>query len=280
MEMREFSATVNGVTLTGVEAGPRDGAPIVLLHGFPDFCYSWRFQTPALADAGFHVLAPNLRGYATSSKPPRVCDYAIEVLAKDIVESIETKCGGHAHVVGHDWGGGIAWYLAMKFSQVVDRLAILNAPHPLAFRREFLRTTLWLRSWYMFFFQLPWLPEAMLRWDNFAIIRRSLRYGPARSDDDSAPYIEMLSQPRALESMINYYRALLRSSEAQLIARIDRPTLLLWGDRDPFLVRQLTEGLHGTVPGLRVMRFLQAGHWVHHDETDLVNQTILRHFAS
>lgn len=280
METRDFSATVNGVTLTGVEAGPRDGAPIVLLHGFPDFCYSWRFQIPALAGAGFHVIAPNLRGYATSSKPPRVCDYAIDVLAQDIVELIEQNCGGRAHVVGHDWGGGIAWYLAMKHPQVVDRLAILNAPHPLAFRREFLRTTQWLRSWYMFFFQLPWLPEALLGYDNFAIARRSLRRGPARSNDDLARYIEAFAQPRALESMVNYYRALFRSPEALLIARIDRPTLLLWGDRDPYLVRQLSEGLHGTVPGLRVMRFLQAGHWVHHDETTLVNQALLRHFAS
>src|SRR5690348_14482410 len=196
METRNFSADVNGVTLTGVEAGPRDGAPVILLHGFPDFCDSWRYQIPSLASAGFLVIAPNLRGYATSSKPPCVCDYAIDIVARDIVELIEQRCGGRAHVAGHDWGGGIAWYLAMKHSPVVDRLAILNAPHPLAFRREFLRTSQWLRSWYMFFFQLPWLPEAILRWNNFEMIRRSLRLGPARTNDDLARYLEAIAKPR------------------------------------------------------------------------------------
>jgi pimeloyl-ACP methyl ester carboxylesterase len=280
MEMRSLSANVNGVTLTGVEAGPNDGAAIVLLHGFPDFWYSWRFQIPALAGAGFHVIAPNLRGYATSSKPPRVCDYAIDLIAEDIVELIEQKCDGRAHVVGHDWGGGIAWYLAMKHAHVIDRLAILNAPHPLAFRREFFRTSQWLRSWYMFFFQLPWLPEALLRWDGFALARRTLRNGPARNEEDLALYLDALAQPRALQSMINYYRALTRSDKALLFARIDHPTLLLWGDRDPYLVRQLTEGLHGAVTNLQVMRFLQAGHWIHHDETNLVNQALVRHFRA
>jgi epoxide hydrolase 4 len=278
---RTFSATVNGITLTGLEAGPREGAPIVLLHGFPDFSYSWRHQIPALARAGFHVVAPNLRGYDTSSKPPRVTDYAIDIVAQDIVRLIEQKCDGRAHVAGHDWGGGIAWFLAMEHPQMINRLAILNALHPIAFQREFFRTSQWLRSWYMLFFQLPWLPEAVLRWNDYALARRALRKGAARDGDASvARHLAALSRPRALESMINYYRALLRSDAARTIARIDLPTLMLWGDRDPYLVRQLTEGLHGAVTNLRVVRFLQAGHWVHHDETDAVNAELIKHFRA
>ena len=278
MHTRPLNAHVNGVTLTGVEAGPVDGEPVVLLHGFPDFWYSWRYQIPALADAGFHVIAPNLRGYDTSSKPPSVRDYTVDVIAKDIVELIEQHCDGIANVVGHDWGGGIAWYLAMEHRERIDRLAILNAPHPLAFRREFFRTSQWLRSWYMLFFQLPWLPEATMRWHDHWLLRRTLRSGPARDSEASLErYLSAVSHPRALESMMNYYRALVRSDAPQLLARIDHPTILLWGDRDPYLVRELNEGLHGAVSKLKVVRFLNAGHWVHHDEVALVNQQLLQH---
>jgi pimeloyl-ACP methyl ester carboxylesterase len=278
LRTRSFEARVNGVTLTGVEAGPRNGDSIVLLHGFPDFWYSWRYQIPALADAGFHVLAPNLRGYATSSKPPRVRDYTIDVLARDMVELIDRKCDGRAHVVGHDWGGGIAWFLAMEHPEHIDRLAILNAPHPLAFRREFLRTSQWLRSWYMLFFQLPWIPEMLLRFNDHALLRRALRTGPAHNKRDTQRYLAELTRPQALESMINYYRALVRTDAIQLLRRIDHPTILLWGDRDPYLVRALSSGLHGAVSRLKVMRFLNAGHWVHHEEVALVNQQLLQHF--
>jgi pimeloyl-ACP methyl ester carboxylesterase len=278
LRTRAFEARVNGVTLTGVEAGPREGESIVLLHGFPDFWYSWRYQIPALADAGFHVLAPNLRGYATSSKPPRVIDYTIDVLARDIVGLIDQKCEGLAHVVGHDWGGGIAWFLAMEHPEYLDRLAILNAPHPLAFRREFLRTSQWLRSWYMLFFQLPWVPEALLRFNDHALLRRALRDGPAHNVHDVTRYLAEMKRPHALKSMINYYRALVRTDAVQLLRRIDHPAILLWGDRDPHLVPQLAEGLHGAVSKLKVVRFLNAGHWVHHEEVALVNQQLIQHF--
>jgi pimeloyl-ACP methyl ester carboxylesterase len=280
MALRPFSERVNGVVLTGMEDGPPDGEPVVLLHGFPDFWYSWRHQIPALADAGFHVIAPNLRGYDTSSKPPSVRDYTIDRLAQDVFELIQRKCDGVANVVGHDWGGGIAWHLAMEHPDCIERLAILNAPHPLAFRREFLRTSQWLRSWYMLFFQLPWIPETLLRWTNYWLLRRTLRSGPARDGEASVErYIAAFARPHALKSMINYYRAIFRSDAAQLVARIDVPTIMLWGDRDPYLVPQLTEGLHGAVSKLRVMRFLQAGHWIHHDETDWVNAQLIKHFT-
>jgi pimeloyl-ACP methyl ester carboxylesterase len=281
MALRPFSERVNGIVLTGIEGGPRTGEPVVLLHGFPEFWYSWRHQIPALADAGFYVIAPNLRGYDTSSKPPSVSDYTIDRLSQDVFELIERKCNGRAHVVGHDWGGVIAWHLAMAHAQCIDRLAILNAPHPLAFRREFLRTSQWLRSGYMLFFQFPWIPETLLRWTDYRLIRRTLRAGPARDSAASVNlYITALSRPHALESMINYYRAIVRSDAAQLVARIDVPTIMLWGDRDPYLAPQLTEGLHGAVSKLRVMRFLNAGHWVHHDEPAWVNAQLIKHFTA
>src|SRR5262245_58570023 len=159
-------AVVNSVRLHYAEAG--EGPLVVLLHGFPEFWYSWRHQIKGLAAAGFRVIAPDLRGYNESDKPPGIASYRLELLTQDIVELIQHAGEKRAHVVGHDWGGGIAWWLAMQNPQVVERLVILNAPHPVAFFRELRRPAQLLKSWYMFFFQLPWLPEVMLRVGNFA----------------------------------------------------------------------------------------------------------------
>src|SRR4051794_731441 len=151
-------AEVNGVRLHYVEAGQRGRPAVVLLHGFPEFWYSWRNQIPALAAAGFHVIAPDMRGYNTSGKPPRVRDYRVETLVDDVV-SLARQVGGRVHLVGHDWGGVVAWLTAMWRPDVVDRLAVLNVPHPVPYLREVRRGFVQLlRSWYVFFFQLPWLP--------------------------------------------------------------------------------------------------------------------------
>src|SRR5438477_525055 len=151
---------VNGVRLHLVEAG--SGPLVVLLHGFPEFWYTWRHAIPALAAAGFHVLAPDLRGYNLSQKPAGVRSYRMELLTEDIAGLIRQAGAHKAAVAGHDWGGGIAWSLAMRYPQLLDKLIILNSPHPGAFLRE-LRTWKQLRnSWYIFFFQLPLLPEVLL----------------------------------------------------------------------------------------------------------------------
>src|SRR5579884_3024966 len=154
-------ASVNGVRLHYVEAGR--GPLVVLLHGFPEFWYSWRHQIPALAAAGFRVLAPDLRGYNESDKPPGVAAYGLERVAGDVAALVRHAGERRAAVVGHDWGGGIAWWLAMHRPDVVGRLAVLNAPHPAAFRRELRTPGQLLRSWYVFFFQLPALPEWLFR---------------------------------------------------------------------------------------------------------------------
>jgi pimeloyl-ACP methyl ester carboxylesterase len=255
---------------------PERGA-VVLLHGFPEFSYGWRHQMPALAGAGFRAIAPDLRGYGRSPKPPRVSDYRIELLAGDVVELIRRECGGRAHVVGHDWGGVIAWYLAMHHPDVVERLVILNAPHPGAYFRELRRPAQVLRSWYALWFQLPWLPELAMRWDDFAALRRVYTADAGFSEAEANRYVDAFTDRRALTSAVNYYRAAFREGQTlrRRVRRVVAPTLLVWGMRDRYLVPELTEGLGSWVPDLRVERLPRATHWVQHDDPQRVNELMI-----
>ena len=266
--------------------GRETGRDVVLLHGFPEFSYAWRHQMPALAGAGFRALAPDLRGYGRSPKPPRVRDYRIDLLAGDVLALIRRECGGRAHVVGHDWGGIVAWWLAMRHPEAVERLVILNAPHPAAYLRELRRPGQMIRSWYVGFFQLPWLPEQWLRRGDFAALRRLFRRDPARrdafTDADIERYVEAFRDRRSLTAAVNYYRAAFREGPAPLardVRPVGAPTLVIWGQRDRYLVPQLADGLGQWVPNPRVERLPAASHWVQHDEPGRVNP-LLTEFLS
>jgi epoxide hydrolase 4 len=257
----------------------------VLLHGFPGFWHCWRHQIPALAEAGFHVLTADLRGYNTSGKPHCVRDYRIENLVEDVVAlARHVSPGRTVSLVGHDWGGIVAWYVAMRRPEVVGRLAVLNAPHPAAYLRELRRlgSGQLLRSWYVLFFQLPWLPEALLALDDFVMLRRMLRTDPIRPDaftaKDIEQYVRAWSQPGALRAGINYYRAAARRGLGRLardVQPIHTPTLLIWGERDRYLVPELTRGLERWVPNLRAERLPRASHWIMHDEPAAVNRLLV-----
>ena len=273
-------ATANGVRLHYVEAG--EGPLIVLLHGFPGFWYSWRYQIPALADAGFHVVAPDLRGYNRSEKPRGVSAYRIQHLVADVAGLVRHLGERRATLVGHDWGGIVAWYMAMVHPELVDRLAILNAPHPAVFARELFRSTQLLRSWYVGAFQVPHLPEALFRAGNYALLERVLRTESVRADaftdEDISRYKEAVAQPGALTASINYYRAALRYGKPNLpdeAQTIEAPTLVIWGEQDPHLVVGLTEGLEEWVPRVRVSRIPEAGHWVQADAPGRVNELLM-----
>ena len=267
-----------------VDAGRADVGrrPVVLLHGFPEFWYAWRHQLPALAAAGFRALAPDLRGYNLSPKPPRVRDYRVERVAGDVAALIERHCAGRAHLVGHDWGGVVAWHLAMHRPDLVDRLVILNAPHPAAYLREVRRPAQMLRSWYVGFFQVPWLPERSIRANDYAALRRLFRTDPARpgafSEEDIARYVRAFAEPGALTGAINYYRAAARQGAGHVrrsVRPVAAPTLVVWGDRDRYLVPELTQGLEKWVPDVRVERLPAASHWVQHDEPARVNELLV-----
>ena len=272
-------AVVNGVRLHYVEAGA--GPLVVLLHGFPEFWYSWQRQIGPLAAAGFRVLAPDLRGYNLSDKPPGVGAYRPEVLTADVAALIRHAGEDAAAVVGHNWGGVLAWLLPLHHPGVVSRRVILNAPHPAALRRELRRGFgQRLRSWYVLFFQLPWLPEAVIRTGDFALLRRILRRQPVRpgafSDADVAAYRDALARPGALTAAINWYRAAFRRrSRAADGIPCSTPTLVLWGERDPYLGPRLTEGLERWAPGVRVERFPDASHWLQNDAPERVNALLI-----
>jgi pimeloyl-ACP methyl ester carboxylesterase len=268
-------ALIDGLRLHYVEAGT--GPLVVLLHGFPEFWYSWRYQIPALAGAGFRVIAPDLRGYNRSDKPSGVQAYRLERLVDDVAGLIGHTGATRAVVAGHDWGGAIAWGLAMRRPELVDRLIILNAPHPAAFFREIRTKAQLLKSWYIFFFQLPWLPECVLRAGDFALLERRLRRDPVRAatitPEDIACYKRALARPGALTAAINYYRAVFRQRRALrgAIRPIEAPTLLIWGERDHYLGLRLLDGLEPWVPRLHIRRLANASHWVQQEAAEQVN---------
>jgi pimeloyl-ACP methyl ester carboxylesterase len=268
--LREGYVEVGDVRLHYLEAG--DGPLVVLLHGFPEFSYGWRQQIAPLVQAGFRVVAPDLRGYNLSSKPEGFREYTAAKLAADIRGLIRELGAESAKVVGHDWGGSVAWTLAMNHPEVVDRLVILNAAHPRKLNEGLRHPRQLLRSWYFFFFQFPGLPEHHARARGWRFFKRFLRDArPPYTEDELERYSEAWSQPGAATAMLDYYRAAVRLGSGE-IRPISAPTLVIWGQRDRYLGRQLAEPHHEDVPNLdRVERLPSASHWVHHDEAARVS---------
>jgi pimeloyl-ACP methyl ester carboxylesterase len=280
-ELREGYAEVGDVRLHYVEAG--DGPLIVLLHGFPEFWFSWRLQIAPLAAAGYRVVAPDMRGYNLSSRPASVEAYSVDKLAGDIRGLIHERGSKSALLVGHDWGGTVAWATAMNHPEVVDRLAILNAAHPRRLQQGLRNPNQLRKVWYFFFFQLPGLPERIVRAMHWRFFRRYQRDArPPYTPEDTERYVESWSQPGAAAAIINYYRSSVRQSkQAQAQLRpISAPTLVIWGQRDRYLGPKLAEPDRDDVPNLdRVERLAEASHWVHHDEPERVTQLLTDFFA-
>ncbi len=277
------------VRLHYVEAGT--GPLVVLLHGFPEAWFAWQHQIPALVAAGLRVVAPDMRGYNLSGKPAGVRAYTADRLTGDVAALIR-QVGDRgpdgdvapAAVVGHDWGAAVAWLFAMRYPALLARLAVLNVPHP-ARMMQGLRTLRQLRkSWYIFFFQLPWLPEASFRAGDFAVLRGTLRRDPVRpgafSDEDIERYVAAAAQPGALTGGMNYYRALIRHPQAAgPVQRIEAPVLVIWGEQDRYLGPELAEPSQKWVPNCRVERLPDASHWVQADAAERVNALLMGFLA-
>ncbi len=272
----------NGVQLHVVQAGPESGPLVVLLHGFPELWYGWRRQIGLLAEAGYRVWVPDQRGYNTSDKPRRVRDYRISELAADIFGLLDAAGVDRAHVAGHDWGAAVAWWMALERPSRIDRLAILNVPHPTVFART-LRSSRRQRrkSRYMLFFQIPWLPERMLAANGCARGVRMLRATStegAFTDEDLEHYVAAWQQPHAIRSMLNWYRAL-RYREKPPRRRITVPTLVLWGARDVALTREMAPASVELCDDGRLEILESATHWIQHDEPEWVTQRLLEHLG-
>lgn len=273
------SIPVGEVTLHTVLAGPEDGPLVVLLHGFPEFHYGWRHQIEALAAAGLRVAAPDQRGYNRSSKPSGVAAYGLDRLADDVL-ALATAVGRERFaVVGHDWGGVVAWHLAAREPARIERAAILNAPQPAAMRR-YMRAhpSQMLRSWYVAWFQVPALPERLMAANDFAglaeAMTRSGRPGTFTAED-LARYRTAWRQPGALTAMVNWYRAALRAPPRRPLERVRVPVRVIWGDQDRFLERGLVQESLATCERGEAFHLPEATHWLQHEEPARVNRLLI-----
>lgn len=265
-----------------VVTGGNDKAPlVVLLHGFPEFWWSWRHQIPALIAAGFRVAAPDLRGYNLSDKPAEVSAYGLPHLSGDVDGLIRALGAESAYVVGHDWGAVVAWDFTMRFPKRVKRLAVLNVPHPQVMSRALLTSPRQMKkSWYIFLFQLPWLPELLLRRNEFAALRATLAAGRLvrPSLEESEPYVAAARRGEGLRGGIAFYRAAFRGGLGALrpkVSRIDCPVLVIWGERDLALGKELATPPSRMVPDARVEFLPDASHWVQVDSPARVNALLV-----
>jgi epoxide hydrolase 4 len=284
--IRHGYAQVGGVRLHYAECGEGERL-VLLLHGFPEFWYSWRHQLKALGDR-YHVVAPDLRGYNLSDKPPRVEDYRIDLLIDDVTGLVRHFGASQAAVVGHDWGAGLAWAVAQKHPEYVWKLATMQVP-PVAAWRANMTLRQALRSWYMLFFQIPRLPEWYISAGDFRAIERMFKDESVRpgsfTETDIALYKEALRQPNALTSGINYYRANVSSlfsgggrkqdGEQMSDGRVRVPTLFIYGERDFAIVPETVRGVGDYVDApYREVRIATSGHWVQNEVPTEVNAAL------
>ncbi|MGD8584406.1 MAG: alpha/beta hydrolase [Chloroflexota bacterium] len=273
----------NGLRLHVVKSGPTEGPLVLLLHGFPEFWYGWHRQIPALAAAGFRVWAPDQRGYNLSDKPRGVAAYGINHLADDILALVKTSGRDRVHLAGHDWGAVVAWWVARLFPERLNRLVIMNGPHGSVMKRQLRESPdQRRRSWYMLFFQLPFIPELALargRWQTGLNILRSTSRPGAYSDADLEMYRRAWSRPRAMTSMINWYRALRIRPTRRASRRVSAPTLMIWGARDTALGQEIARSSIEYCDVGRLVMLEDATHWVQHDQPQIVNQLLVEHFT-
>jgi pimeloyl-ACP methyl ester carboxylesterase len=281
--IESLGVRANRIGLHVATAGPRDGQLVVLLHGFPEFWYGWRRQIGPLAEVGLRVAAPDQRGYNLSDKPPGAPAYTLDALADDVLGLVDALGRDRFAVVGHDWGGVVAWHLAGRNPERVTAAAILNAPHPATMRRYALgHASQAMKSWYVGFFQLPRIPELALRAANFAVLRRTMARTSspnAFATADWAAYRAAWSPPGALTGGLNWYRALRYGAASRLPARVRVPVRVIWGDRDSFLDRGLADAGAALCDRAEVFHLPAATHWVQHEEADAVNQLLIEFLA-
>ena len=274
--------STNGIQLHVMQAGPQDGPLVILLHGFPEFWFGWRHQIQPLAEAGYRVWVPDQRGYNLSDKPKGVAAYHIDTLANDILGLIEAAGEEKATIIGHDWGAAVAWHLATFYPDRVEKLGILNVPHPAILIQTLRKSFAQLRkSWYMFFFQIPWLPEWGLGRKNAQAATEMLRRSgkpDTFTDEDLAFYREAWTQPGALSAMIHWYRSAIRSGIGDMfktptdLPRITVPTLMFWGKQDVALSAEMAQPSIDLCDEGELIFFENATHWVQHDESEAVTQ--------
>ncbi len=268
--------TINGINLHYVSQGT--GKLMLMLHGFPEFWYSWRHQIAEFA-SDYHVVAVDLRGYNDSDKPQEVAAYQMSELLADVKGIISGLGYEDCILVAHDWGGAIAWNFAYSHPSMVEKLIVMNFPHPAKFAAGLQTWQQLQKSWYIFFFQIPFLPEFILRANNYQAIASAFTdmavNKSAFTPEDLAAFRDAAAKPGALTAMINYYRANFKippNNLAQDGDILDIPTLMIWGEEDRALGKELTYGTDAYVRDLELKYIPNCSHWVQQEQPTLVNQ--------
>ncbi len=272
---------VNGIRMHYVEKGR--GPLVVMLHGFPENWWSWRYQIDPLVKAGYRVVVPDLRGYNDTDA---IGPYDIDTLADDVRSLIETLHASHATIISHDWGGAVAWRFATRYPAMCDHLVVMNCPHPAIMRKALLsKPSQIARSWYMFFFQLPFLPERAITRDGGAGVMKTLRaHAIDRTnfgDEELRPLAEGVTKPGRATGMLNWYRASMRAgfrprSEIANFAAVEMPVLIVWGMGDRALgFEELVPGTERYATKLQVKTIANCGHFVQQEQPERVNRAVL-----
>jgi pimeloyl-ACP methyl ester carboxylesterase len=269
----------DGLTFDVRDEGPDDGDAVVLLHGFPQTSASWDDVAPLLHDAGYRTLAPDQRGYSPGARPRGRRAYRQSEVVGDVVGLLNAAGLDRAHVVGHDWGGGVAWHLAMVHPERVRTLTAISAPHPAAFIRALRTSSQLFRSWYMFAFQLPFLPELGGPARNPQRFARQL-VGAGLSDDKARAYTDRLAEPGAFTAAVNWYRGAALPSGIRRASRVTVPTLFVWSSGDRFLARRAAELTKDYVDApFRIAEIEGADHWLPDNEAARVVELLLPHLG-
>ena len=268
----------NDIRLHCALAGPEDGDPVFLLHGFPEAWFGWETQISPLAEAGFRVIVPDQRGYNLSDKPKGISSYKMGTLVDDILGFANGFGYEQFHLAGHDFGALVCWNLAVQHPRRLKRLAIANVPHP-AVMKNYLPTnpSQILKSWYAIFFQLPCIPERLVRANNWQFLLSAMPEDLTESERNR--YRGAWAQPGAMISMINWYRASLRSTKkSSTESQIQVPTLVIWGEQDPHISYEMAPLSINLCESGRLVTFEDASHWVIHDKPREVSQLLIEHF--
>ncbi len=272
----------NGIRLHYVTQG--EGPLVLFLHGFPEFWYSWRHQIEAFSNS-YKVVALDLRGYNLSDKPKERSAYVLSKLTADVKGVIQALGYDQCILIGHDWGGAIAWSFAYQYPELLSKLIVLNLPHPAKLLEGLQTPQQLLRSWYILLFQLPKLPEHLLKANNYSAIRSLFKDQAINpntfTEKDLDAYVAAAAQPNALTSMLNYYRNLRQPNEWLNQSRgiLKTPTLMIWGENDTALGKELTYGTEQYVESLEIRYIPNCSHWVQQEQPEQVNQYI-RQFLS
>jgi pimeloyl-ACP methyl ester carboxylesterase len=281
-ELEELWFERGPVRLHAMAAGPSNGPLVILLHGFPEFWYGWHRQIGPLSRAGFRVVVPDQRGYNLSSKPADIRDYAMSELTADVLTVADQLGAEQFYLAGHDWGAAVAWVTAIQQPQRVRKLVILNVPHPAVMLRNVRSDPRqMLRSWYIGFFQIPWVPESLFSANGFASgisALKSTSLPGTFTEEDFGRYRAAWSRPGAVTAMINWYRAFLQQKPRIGNPQIHVPTRILWGKRDRFLLAEMAEDSLKFCDSAELTYFPDNTHWLQHEQPEAVSAALVEFF--